>query len=170
MFKVIWNQEKHKQVSEKIKSDNTFKILTSNDGLHDGEIGIFCDEKNLDKLKPLLKDLELEQLQMVFPTQKGWIQVHIDKVTYIESYGEDIMMHMVKKSTEEIKQPLYQLEHMLENHGFVRIGKSFIVNLRKIRYIHVTYNAKLQLELTNREIIYVSRSYVSKFKHALGIK
>lgn len=170
MFKVIWDQEKHKQLSETIKSDDTFKMITDKDGLAEGQIGILCEEDDIEQIKPILKEIEFEKAQMIFQTQSGWIQVHIHKVSYIESFGEDIIMHMINHDKEEIKQPLYQLESVLEPYQFTRIGKSYIVNLRKIRYINLTYNAKLELTLTNGDIVYVSRSYVSKLKNALGIK
>ncbi len=170
MFKVIWDQDQHKQLTEKIKSNTSFKIIDHHDGLNDDEIGILCEGKDIELIKPILKEIEFEKAQMVFQTAEGWIQVYIHKVTYLESFGDDIVMHMINHDKEEITQPLYQLEEILEPYQFARIAKSFIVNLRKVRYIRVTYNAKLELELTNGDKIYVSRSYVSKFKHALGIK
>ncbi|MFA6801273.1 MAG: LytTR family DNA-binding domain-containing protein, partial [Acholeplasmataceae bacterium] len=117
-----------------------------------------------------LKEIEFEKAQMIFPTSEGFLQVYVHKISYIESFGEDIVMHMMNKDTEMIKKPLYQIETLLKPFQFSRIGKSFIVNLRNIRYIRVTYYAKLELELLNKDIVYVSRSYVSKFKDALGIK
>ena len=68
-----------------------------------------------------------------------------------------------------IKQPLYQLEEILKPYYFVRIGKSFIVSVSKIKYIKTTINAKLDLELINGVHLEVSRSFVKKFKNALGI-
>ena len=170
MFKVILDQEQHKQLTEKIKSNTSFKIIDNHDGLNDHEIGIICEEKDIELIKPILKEIEFEKAQMVFQTVEGWVQIYIHKITYLESFGDEIEMHMVNHDKEIIKQPLYQLEEILEPYQFARIAKSFIVNLRKVRYIKVTYNAKLELELTNGDKIYVSRSYVSKFKHALGIK
>jgi DNA-binding LytR/AlgR family response regulator len=67
-------------------------------------------------------------------------------------------------------QPLYQLEALLKPYHFVRIGKSFIVNITKIRYIRTGFNAKLDLELVTHEHLTVSRSFVSDFKNALGIQ
>lgn len=170
MFKVIWDQEKHKQLSSKIKSSDSFKLMTSTDGLKDGEIGIICEEKDIELIKPILKEIEFEKAQMVFQTSDGWVQVYLNKITYLESFKEDIMLHFINHDSEMIKQPLYQLENLLLPYDFIRIGKSFMVNLRKIRYIKMTYNAKLELVLTNGDTCYVSRSYVSKFKDALRIK
>ncbi|MFH1693452.1 MAG: LytTR family DNA-binding domain-containing protein [Bacillota bacterium] len=69
-----------------------------------------------------------------------------------------------------IRQPLYQLEEILKPYHFVRIGKSFIVNISKIRYIRTAFNAKLDIELTTGTHLEVSRSFVKDFKNALGIQ
>ena len=78
-------------------------------------------------------------------------------------------MHTIHES-QRIRQPLYQLEEMLKPYNFVRIGKSFIVNMNKIRYIRTGFNAKLDLELTDGTHLEVSRSFVNAFKSALGIR
>lgn len=170
MFKVIWDQEKHKQLTKSILEKSSFQLLSKSDGLEEGYIGIMCEDSDINHIKPILKEIEFEKAQMVFQTTDGWVQIHIHKIAYLESFKDEVEMHMIQGQTELIKQPLYQIEQLLEPYQFVRIGKSFIVNLRKIKYIRLAYNAKLEIELTNGKLVYVSRSYVSKFKHALGIK
>lgn len=170
MFKVIWDQDQHKQLSNSIKENKTFRMLSENDGLKKGQVGILCETDDMSELKPILDQIKFEHTLLVFPTHDGWVQILVHKIMFIESFKEDIEMHMLGKKTEVIKQPLYQLEKILEPYQFIRIAKSYIVNLRKIRYIRVTFNAKLACELTNGEIVYVTRSYVKKFKDALGIK
>jgi DNA-binding LytR/AlgR family response regulator len=170
MFKVIWDKDQHKQLSNTIKENKTFQILEDTDGLKKGQIGIICHTDDMQQLKPILDQLEFEKTLMLFPTHDGWVQILIHKIMFIESFKEDIEMHMVDQHVEIIKQPLYQLEKILKQYQFIRIAKSYIVNLRKIRYIRVTFNAKLACELTNGQIVYVTRSYVKKFKDAIGIK
>lgn len=169
MFKVIWKKNEHKQLSETIKSQG-FTLIHDETELKDDEIGIICDEQSIQKIKPLLEEITFEKAQMIFPTPDGWTQIYAHQITYIESYGQDIWFHMKDLHKIHIKQPLYQLESILQPYHFCRIGKSYIVNLREIRYIRVTLNAKLELELSHQEKVYVSRSYVRKFKDALDIK
>jgi len=79
-------------------------------------------------------------------------------------------MHLDHQPSQLIKQPLYQLEEMLKPYHFLRIGKSYLVNMTKIRYIRTSFNAKLDLELICGTHLEVSRSFVKDFKYALGIQ
>jgi DNA-binding LytR/AlgR family response regulator len=58
---------------------------------------------------------------------------------------------------------------ILEPYHFVRISKSFIVNLRQIKYIKVGLNAKLHLTLNNQTQLEVTRSFVKRFKKHLDL-
>lgn len=169
MFKVIWKKNEHKQLSETIQSQG-FTLISDQEDLKDDEIGILCDDQSIHKIKPLLEEITFEKAQMVFPTPDGWTQIYVHQLIFIESFGQDIWFHMNDLHKVHIKQPLYQLESLLKPYHFCRIGKSYIVNLREVRYIRVTLNAKLELELAHQQKVYVSRSYVRKFKDALDIK
>ncbi len=112
--------------------------------------------------------IEYEKMQMFFPTQDGYVQLHLHDINYIESFGEEIYVH-VRGKVETIKKPLYQLEEMLKPYHFIRVSKSFIVNARKISYIKVGLNAKLKLELKDGSILEVTRSFVKSFKKSLNL-
>ncbi|HCZ24419.1 MAG TPA: hypothetical protein DHV05_06180, partial [Acholeplasmataceae bacterium] len=95
----------------------------------------------------MVESLMLKAYQLLFPTPDGYIQVQAKQIMYLEAFGDDIYMNLDQGASELIRQPLYQLEEMLKPYHFIRIGKSFIVNITKIRYIRTSFNAKLDLEL-----------------------
>ena len=58
---------------------------------------------------------------------------------------------------------LYELEERLDNR-FVRISNSEIVNLKKVKSLDLSFVGTICMELSNGEVSYVSRRYVSKMK------
>lgn len=170
MSKIIWKKADFEQLQKQLF--DTYKLVLSKDpnDVDDDHVQLVVQEEDVDKLKLILEMISLEKAKLVLETQHGWIQVFIKQVTYLESFGESIYLHLENQPTEIIKQPLYQLEEKLKTYDFVRIGKSYIVNLSKIRYIRTGFNAKLDLELINGDHLEVSRSFVKAFKNALGIQ
>jgi DNA-binding LytR/AlgR family response regulator len=132
-------------------------------------VGIEINDEKIDDLKKVIQMIEYEKMQMFFPTLDGFVQLYISNIYYIEAFGEDIVCHMKNLEQQHIKKPLYQLEIILEPYHFVRISKSFIVNLRQIKYIKVGLNAKLHLTLNNQSQLEVTRSFVKKFKKQLDL-
>ena len=120
-------------------------------------------------MKSFVEKLLHTAYQMIFPTPDGYIQVMIRTITYLEAFGDEIYMHLIDDDSKQLKLPLYQLEDMLKDYQFIRIGKSFIVNIVKIKTIKTSFNAKLLLELVDGTKLEVSRSYVKSFKLALGL-
>ena len=90
---------------------------------------------------------------------------------------EDIFMIKVENkqtkvysNTEEysIKKPLYQIEEIL-NSDFIRISKSTIVNLRKVKRVPPSLRGMMFIELNNDLKDNISRKYLADFKKALGL-
>lgn len=170
MLKIIWNKDDIEVIKQKLKEEYHIVLATDPNDLPEDKIGLVIDEENVEALKKVLDMVSLEKSLMLLQTHHGWIQISVNKITYLESFGDDIYLHLESQPTEIIKQPLYQLEERLKPYHFVRIGKSFIVNMAKIRYIRTGFNAKLDLELITGDHLEVSRSFVKSFKNALGIQ
>ncbi len=170
MFKIIWNKDDFEKIQTKLSKDYHLVITDDPNEVPQDKVGIIVDENNLDQIKPILELMARQKSQILLQTVSGWLQVQTEEITYLEAFGDEIYMHRYKDSSQIIKQPLYQLEELLKPHHFVRIGKSYIVNISKIRYIRITFNSKLDLELSDGTHLEVSRSFVKDFKNALGIQ
>lgn len=170
MFKVIWSRDDFEEIRTKLLND--YNIILSDDpsDIPESKVGIILDDKNFEKLKPILEYLAYQKSQVMFQTNEGWVQLNVNKILFLESFKDDILVHLIGNEQYIIKQPLYQLEQILKPYFFVRIGKSFIVSISKIKFIKTTINAKLDLELINGIHLDVSRSFVKKFKNALDIQ
>ena len=90
---------------------------------------------------------------------------------------EDIYMIRVedkqnKVYTEDkdylVKKPLYQIEENLDSN-FVRVSKTTIVNLRKIKRVAPSLRGMMFIELKNGLKDNISRKYLSDFKSALDL-
>lgn len=69
----------------------------------------------------------------------------------------------------EIKQTLYALEENFEGTSFIRISKSAIVNVNKIKNIEVSFNGSLLVIMLNGHQEVISRRFVSTFKKFINI-
>jgi len=67
-----------------------------------------------------------------------------------------------------IKKPLYQVEESL-NSDFVRISKTTIVNLKKIKRAAPSLKGMMFIELKNGLKDNISRKYLPDFKNALDL-
>jgi len=64
---------------------------------------------------------------------------------------------------------LYELEDRLDKHHFVRISNSEIINLKQVKNFDLSFTGTICVTFLDRNISYVSRRYVNKLKHTLGI-
>jgi DNA-binding LytR/AlgR family response regulator len=67
-----------------------------------------------------------------------------------------------------IKKPLYQVEESLSG-DFVRISKTTIVNLKKIKRVAPSLKGMMFIELKNGLKDNISRKYLPDFKNALDL-
>ncbi|MEG0366555.1 MAG: LytTR family DNA-binding domain-containing protein, partial [Coprobacillus sp.] len=68
-----------------------------------------------------------------------------------------------------LKLRLYELEQRLSQSKFVRISHSEIINLNEVINFDLSFTGTIQVKLSNNNMTYVSRRYVSRIKKILGI-
>ncbi|MFA5560638.1 MAG: LytTR family DNA-binding domain-containing protein [Acholeplasmataceae bacterium] len=166
MIKIVFSKEDAKQLF------NHFQYLSQLEVIEEqgDSLSIVFNEQDYEILKEVFDYIQNDRTQLVFQTPSGYAKVPVYEITYFESFGNEVDLHTLSLGKITIKEPLYQLEELLAPHHFVRISKSYIVNLKKVVFIRTTLNAKLDLELNNRTHLQVSRSYVRQFKQKLDIK
>ena len=107
----------------------------------------------------------------------GGISVTKDRSTYFCKLTQIYYIESVDKRTYvytrdgcyECRDRLYELEEKLGTY-YVRISKSMIVNLRKIRNVSAEPGSRMVAVLLNEERVIISRSYVKEIKRRLGIQ
>ena len=92
----------------------------------------------------------------------------LTQIYYIESVDKRTYVY-TKDNCYESRDRLYELEEKLGMY-YVRISKSMIVNLRKIRNVSAEPGGRMVAVLLNEERVIISRSYVKEIKRRLGIQ
>ena len=69
----------------------------------------------------------------------------------------------------EVKQRLYELEDILSEKDFIRISKSQIVNINKIRSLKPELNRTILATMCNNEQLSISRKYVKNLRSMLSM-
>lgn len=64
---------------------------------------------------------------------------------------------------------LYEAEERLKGKSFVRISNSEIINIRKAKKFDLSTAGTICVSLSNGDISFVSRRFVTKIKNTLGI-
>lgn len=102
--------------------------------------------------------------------------IRADKVELLEQesliriYSEDgKVFAKTEQNVYQIRLRLYELEKRLDDSLFVRISNSEIVNLKKIKSLDLSFAGTICMELSNKEVSYVSRRYVQRIKKLLGL-
>ncbi|MCL2527893.1 MAG: LytTR family transcriptional regulator [Defluviitaleaceae bacterium] len=95
-------------------------------------------------------------------------RLHPSDVFYIESVNNKTFLYG-EANVYESKHKLYELEEMLQNNDFLRVSKSLIINLNKLKSFSPAISGRLEAILTNGERIIISRQYVSALKTHIGV-
>ncbi|MBQ7925806.1 MAG: LytTR family transcriptional regulator, partial [Lachnospiraceae bacterium] len=81
------------------------------------------------------------------------------EVLYFESVDNRTFLY-TPQEVLEISQRLYELENRLSDRDFIRISKSQIVNIHKIKSLQPELNRTITATLCNGERLSISRKYV----------
>lgn len=93
-------------------------------------------------------------------------EIAVADICYAESVEGKTFLY-TGKHVYETSHRLYELEEMLKSKHFLRISKSMLVNLMKIRSIQPAFNGRFTAVLRSGEKIIISRNYVKTLKAAL---
>ena len=89
-------------------------------------------------------------------------------VLYFESVDNRTFLY-TEDDVLEVKQRLYELEVILSDKDFIRISKSQIVNINKIKSLKPELNRTILATMCNGEQLYISRKYVQAMRNLLSI-
>lgn len=93
-------------------------------------------------------------------------EIPVMDIYYIEAVDSKVFLYSSKK-VYETKQRIYELESALRGKYFLRVSKSLLLNLMKIKSIKPAVNGRFTAILQSGEEIMISRKYVPELKKAL---
>ncbi|MBE5875837.1 MAG: LytTR family transcriptional regulator [Lachnospiraceae bacterium] len=94
--------------------------------------------------------------------------VEIGDVYYFDAVDNRTFLY-TKTECVEVTYRLYELEEMLADKDFIRISKSQIVNIQKMKSLVPQINRTILVTMDNEECLCISRRYVKSMKERLGI-
>ena len=95
------------------------------------------------------------------------LEVPVVDVFYAESVDNRVFLY-TEKDSFEVRLKLYELEEKLSGRSFIRVQKSMLLNLMKVRAVRPALSGRYSALLKNGEEIIISRKYVMDLKNALA--
>lgn len=131
------------------------------------EIIIRCKQVDEHLLK-LVYALKAGQEKLTVTRGTDILQVMPKEVFYFEAVDNKVFLYL-EKDVYETKQKLYELEERFRGTDFVRVSKSVILNLSKVKSLSPAFNGRFEATMKNGEKLIVSRAYVPILKEKLGL-
>ncbi|MBP2649260.1 MAG: response regulator receiver protein [Firmicutes bacterium] len=91
-----------------------------------------------------------------------------EDIIYFEAAGNNVYC-LTATAKYRIKNKLYELETNLREQGFIRVGKSVLLNIMSVVEIIPWFGSRLLLKLKNNHELEVTRNYVKSFKEFLEL-
>ena len=129
------------------------------------ELEIKCHEET-EEVKDIITFVKSRQGKLTGICEGQQHEIPIADVYYVETVDNSVFIYGQNK-VYETKQKLYELEGMLREKYFLRVSKSLVLNLMKIKSIKPALNGRYSAILQSGEEVIISRKYVMHLKSAL---
>lgn len=129
------------------------------------EITIKCSKVE-PYLERLINQIRLYGYVIQGKTEDDTVLIRAEDIFYFESIEGKTFIYG-EKYVYRCDLRLYEIERQFCNGLFVRISKSYILNIEKLKSFRTKLNGKLEAKLVNGECLEVKRHYVSDLKNCL---
>lgn len=119
-------------------------------------------------IKRIIASLENLDIDLTGYKNQSYYRLHTNEILYIESIDRKTYLYS-ESDFYQSKMTLYELELLLKESCFIRISKSMIVNLNRVRSLQAEVGRRILMTMDNKEKILVSRHYANHVKEELGI-
>lgn len=151
-----------------IKKGNRMKIIVDEDQSLDHVEVIFRTPRIDADVIEAISRLRLFDQKLTGQAEGVTHIVPAKDVLYFESVDKKTFFYTADK-VFETQMRLYEIEDKLANCGFVRIGKSIVVNLKEVASLKSDVAGKMIATLSNGERAVISRAYTPLIKQKLGL-
>lgn len=129
------------------------------------QMEIRCHEVT-EQVREIVTFVKSRQGQLTGVIEGKQYEVPVIDVYYVEAVDNKVFLYSVRQ-VYETKQKLYELEEILKEKYFLRVSKSLLLNLMKVKSIKPALNGRFTAVLQSGEEIMISRKYVPELKKAL---
>ena len=141
--------------------------IDKNEAYREPEVLIKCAEVN-GEIQEIISCVSVIGKNLAGEIDGETFFVPLGEIYYFESVEGSIFFY-TDKQVYKCQARLYNLEEGLSDTYFVRVSKTSIVNLKKLKSIKREKNARLLGTLINGEKIIISRGYVNDIRRKLGV-
>lgn len=129
------------------------------------QLEIRCHEVT-EEVREIVTFVKSRQGQLTGVIEGKQYEVPVLDVHYIEAVDNKVFLYSIRQ-VYETRQKLYELEEILKEKYFLRVSKSLLLNLMKVKSIKPALNGRFIAVLQSGEEIMISRKYVPELKKAL---
>lgn len=94
------------------------------------------DERTKTLLHNLGKAGQPSEMRLCLPTIKGFVVLKLDEIIYCEAERSYTVFHLEGNKTITVSKPLLEYDQVLKDTSFLRIHKSFLINLHHVKEYH----------------------------------
>ncbi len=142
-------------------------VFEEDTSLEDVEVSVRAPRLS-DEVVGIISRLRLHDLKLTGVSNGTTHIVPATKVLYFESVDKKTFFY----TTEEVFETpmrLYEIEDRLVRYGFVRAGKSVIINMKEVNSLRSEIGGRLLAALSNGERVVISRAYAPRIKQLLNL-
>jgi two-component system LytT family response regulator len=110
-------------------------------------------------------------MRLCLPTLKGFLIVKMEEIVYCEAERSYTVFHLAGNKPVTVSKPLLDYERLLGNNHFLRVHKSFLVNLQHVKEyqrgeggVLIMSNGK-EIEVSRRKKEYFLSKIKEEFRH-----
>lgn len=91
------------------------------------------DERTNALLHNLGKTGTPAEMRLCLPTLKGFMVLKLEEIIYCEAERSYTIFHLEGNKTLTVSKPLFDYDHLLSDTSFLRIHKSYLINLYHVK-------------------------------------
>ena len=95
------------------------------------------EEKNSEQAATLLHNINKAgfplEMRLCLPTQKGFTIIKLEEILYCEAQRSYTIFRLVNNKSIMISKPLFDYDRLLADTTFLRVHKSFLINLLHVK-------------------------------------
>ena len=122
------------------------------------------DDYRIQYLQESLSSEKLERI--VLPAQNSWLYLNLEEINYLESEGRYTTLYLADGTKQQSTHSLKECQQVLENTTFIRIHRSFIINLRHIK--HYSKGRDSYIQMDNDVRIDVGKNYKDELNEVVS--
>jgi len=143
------------------------KITVEHVDCEENEVILRCKKIDEEMLE-ILSILKEQSLKLPAKKDGNITMLTPREIFYADAVDNKVFLY-TGDNVYETSETLQLIESKFINFGFLRIGKSQVVNLQHVRNLRNLLNSRVELTLINNERLIVSRHYAQLLKNKLGL-